>query len=139
MARLLIFDGHCGLCHESVKFVMRHDPQGVLFRFTPSSSPFGQYELSRLGIDLQPRSVVLVQENGEILFRSNAALAIMSAAQFPWPTLAEIAGWIPQSWRDWVYERISQNRRYLFSLPPTTCPIVPSSERYRYILEIPKR
>ena len=32
---LLFYDGHCGLCHRSVQFLLRHDPGGRAFRFAP--------------------------------------------------------------------------------------------------------
>ncbi len=32
---LVFYDGHCGLCHHSVRFLLARDRDGALFRFGP--------------------------------------------------------------------------------------------------------
>jgi len=39
LAEILFYDGHCGLCHRSVQFVVRHDRDGTAFRFAPLQGP----------------------------------------------------------------------------------------------------
>ena len=136
MPMLLIYDGTCGLCHRSVVFAMDHDPSGSLFSFSPSSSQYGQHRLKELNLDLEPRSVVLITEDEEVLLKSDAALTVLSVLGLPWSWLAKLGQWAPKALRDQIYDHISVNRRLLFDQPPSICPTVPSHQSFRYRLRL---
>ncbi len=136
MPMLLIYDGTCGLCHKSVIFAMHHDPTGVLFCFSPSGSNYAQYHLRKLNLEIEPRSIILVTEDEEVLLKSDAALRVLSVLGFPWSWLAHLGNRVPKIIRDRFYDQIAVNRRLLFKQPPSICPIVPSHESFRYRLRV---
>ncbi|MEY3314473.1 MAG: hypothetical protein SGVNAXEH_000948 [Holophagaceae bacterium] len=138
MTMLLIYDGMCGLCHRSVTFAMDHDPSGLLFSFSPSSSEYGRHRLEELNLGLEPRSIVLITEYDEVLLKSDAALRVLSVLGPPWSWLAKLGQWVPKTLRDHLYDRISVNRRLLFEQPPSICPTVPSHQSFRYRLRLEK-
>src|ERR1700689_3400113 len=75
-AEYLFYDGHCGLCHRAVRFVLRHDRGGRAFRFAPlQGSTFRARvaEERRVGL---PDSVVVLTRDAELLVRSAASLHI---------------------------------------------------------------
>ena len=43
-AVILFYDGHCGLCHSAVKFVLKHDRR-ALFRFAPLQGELAKQHL----------------------------------------------------------------------------------------------
>src|ERR1041385_7423246 len=73
----LFYDGHCGLCHRSVRFLLRRDPGGRAFRFAPLQGRTFQDAVSpdrRAGL---PDSMVLKTADGRLLLKSDAWLHIL--------------------------------------------------------------
>ena len=108
---LILFDGVCLLCSAWVRFVVRRDPEAC-FRFVAVQAPGGRGMAARLGIDAAAPETNAVVLGGRALFKSDAALAVLSA----------LAGWrwtaalraVPRPLRDWFYDRIARNRYRLF-------------------------
>ena len=74
---ILFYDGHCGLCHSAVRFVVKHNRSGTAFRFAPlygktfeATVPVGQ----RSGLC---DSMVVQTDEGLLLMRSNAWVHIL--------------------------------------------------------------
>ena len=108
MNNIVIFDGVCNLCNWAVRFIIKHDSQGI-FTFTSAQSETGKETLSRFGIDTpEPESVFLLQ-NKKLLKQSSAALTIAAELDGFWKYLA-ILRFIPRSVLDIVYEWIARNR-----------------------------
>jgi predicted DCC family thiol-disulfide oxidoreductase YuxK len=107
---LLLFDGECGLCTSSVRFILKRDRTGEL-RFASLQSDVGRRLLSERGMDPEELStLVLVDERGEVALRSTAALRVASAhMRFPW-RLAGVFLIVPRFLRDAVYRFVAKNR-----------------------------
>jgi predicted DCC family thiol-disulfide oxidoreductase YuxK len=105
---LVLFDGVCNLCHGSVQFIIRRDPQ-ARFRFAALQSAAGQQALAAAGVlGKLPDSIVLVR-GGRVQVKSAAALAIARGLRWPWPLLSVF--WVvPYPLRDLVYDFIARNR-----------------------------
>src|SRR5208337_2548232 len=74
---MLFYDGHCALCHETVKFVLKHDRSGSRFRFAPLQGPTFQSRVrpeERAGM---PDSMVVLTDEGSLLVRSDALIHIL--------------------------------------------------------------
>jgi predicted DCC family thiol-disulfide oxidoreductase YuxK len=110
--KVILFDGVCNLCNNSVQFIIRHDPVGQ-FKFAALQSPFGQEQLRKFGIPQEAlNSVILISEN--VAFqRSDAALEIARYFTGMWKGLYYFKI-IPRFFRDWIYDLISRNRYSLF-------------------------
>ena len=111
---VLLFDGECGLCTGSVRFILKRDRTRVL-RFASLQSELGVRLLRQNDMDPSERStLVLVDERGEVAVRSTAALRVASEhLRFPW-RLAGVFRIVPRFLRDGVYGLFSRNRLSLF-------------------------
>ena len=107
MPQVILFDGVCNLCNGFVQFIIKEDHQSV-FKFASLQSNYAAKKLSesnfeRSNID----SVILINER-EMLFKSDAALAILKELpRFSWLYFLRF---LPVSLRDWVYDIIAANR-----------------------------
>ena len=79
---IILFDGVCNLCNNSVQFVIKHDPSDK-FMFAALQSATGQqllqqYNLPTAGFD----SFVLIQ-NEKVFLKSTAALQVAKQLSGP--------------------------------------------------------
>jgi predicted DCC family thiol-disulfide oxidoreductase YuxK len=131
-AEYLFYDGHCGLCHRAVKFVLRHDRNGKTFRFAPLQ---GSTFLARVAAERRvglPDSVVVLTHDGELLVRSAAFLHVLRRLGGGWGVLAAILSVVPRGLRDFVYDFIARIRYRVFGKREDLCPIVPVELRARF-------
>ena len=129
---MLFYDGHCGLCHRAVKFVLKHDRSGSAFRFAPLQGETFESRVPperRAGL---PDSVVVLTADGKLLTRSNAFVHIFQRLGGGWKTLAGVLAVIPRPLRDVVYIFIARIRYRVFGTRDDLCPIVPLDLRSRF-------
>jgi len=122
---ILFYDGECGLCDKSVRWVMRHDHRRR-FRFAPL-----QGETYReLAIDDKPTDVntMVLLEAGRLHTRSSAAIRVLRALGGPWAWLASLARLVPRPLRDAVYNAIAARRHRWFG-GPEACQLPTAAER----------
>ncbi len=131
---VLLYDGTCGFCAESVQLVLRHDPRGTL-RFAPLQGKLGgtvraaHPELE--GAD----SMVWVEPAADgasrVLVRSEAGLRIARYLGGWWNLLRPL-GLVPRPLRDALYDVIARHRHRLLGTGQAC--LVPSPEvRGRFI------
>jgi predicted DCC family thiol-disulfide oxidoreductase YuxK len=128
----LFYDGHCGLCHRAVKFVLKHDRSGRAFRFAPLQ---GETFAARVAAERRvglPDSVVVLTSDGAILVRSAAFLYVLRRLGGGWVVLASVLGVIPRGLRDFVYDLVARVRYRVFGRQDDVCPIVPAELRARF-------
>lgn len=105
---IILFDGVCNLCNNSVQFVIKHDKLNK-FMFAALQSQRGQellhqYNLPQQGFD----SFVLVQ-NEKVFLKSTAALTVAKQLDVPVKLLYGFII-IPAFIRNAVYNFIAKNR-----------------------------
>jgi predicted DCC family thiol-disulfide oxidoreductase YuxK len=128
----VFYDGHCGLCHRAVKFILKHDRSGNAFRFAPLQGETIQSLVpadQRAGL---PDSFVVLTRDGSLLMRSNASLYILQTLGGGWKILANILGIIPRGLRDLAYDFVARIRYRVFGRRDDLCPIVPPDLRARF-------
>ncbi|MBZ5696640.1 MAG: DCC1-like thiol-disulfide oxidoreductase family protein [Acidobacteriia bacterium] len=128
----LFYDGHCALCHRAVKFVLRHDVSGKLFRFAPLQGPTFQAQVPpdrRAGL---PDSIVVLTEEGALLVRSDAFLHVLRRLGGGWKGLAAVLVVVPRPVRDFAYDFVARIRYRVFGTKEDWCPIVPPDLRARF-------
>jgi len=131
-AEIVFYDGHCGLCHRAVRFVLAEDCQGTLFRFAPLQAETFQVRVAperRAGL---PDSIVVQTAEGSLLVRSAAILHILRRLGGGWRILAAILAIIPRPLRDAAYDFIARIRYSIFGRRDESCPIVPPELRARF-------
>ena len=116
-SRLVLFDGTCGLCDRSVRWLLDHDDDRVL-RYAPlQGEAAGRLRQCWPGVFPEKMdSIVYVDTTGpeaQILTRSRALLAIL-AALGPRTRRFRILRWIPRPLLDLGYRFIAAVRYRIF-------------------------
>ncbi len=101
---VIVFDGHCRLCHWSVQFLLRHDHKRQ-FYFTTFDSAWSAQR--RLKSDA-PDSVLLVL--GDRTYKESAAFLKMMGILGGFWSLFGIFWVIPPLLRNGLYRYIARNR-----------------------------
>lgn len=133
----IFYDGHCGLCHGWVLFVLAREPgRDYHFRFAPLQSDAFDKALIELDVERSslPDSIIVCTADGELLQKSSAVLHILKKLGGFWRFLAFI-GWLcPRFLRDFIYDLVARVRYKLFGQPEESCPIIPPELRERFDL-----
>ena len=145
---LVVYDGECGFCNQSIRWLLRRDGKDRL-RFAPSTAPaviellarhgfepFGQGAFGESGRDLGRETMMVFRNIGtpieELLIRSNAVLACLRVLPQPWPMLAAALRLIPRPIRESGYRYIARERYRIWGRY-TTCPIPTAEERQHFL------
>lgn len=110
---ILFFDGNCGLCNRSVKFVLRKEKNHDLF-FSPLQSEFAKKILKQFNLENKADTMLLI-ENGKINLQSSAALRTTKYLKGLWP-LMMVFIIVPPFVRNAIYNYIAKNRITWFGM-----------------------
>ena len=135
---LVVFDGECGFCNRSVRWLLRRDRRDRLrFVFVQSGQAAGV--LARHGIEAPEAdsgSILVVRGFGEsteiVLIRSDAVLTALKELPQAWPTLAVAMQLVPKAVRDWGYGVVARWRHQI-SKRMGSCPLPTAEERERFL------
>ncbi len=131
----LFYDGHCGLCHGAVRFLLARDADGSRFRFAPLQGGRFHATLSEARRHGLPDSLVLVTDDGQVLTRSRAVRRALLRLGGAWSLLGRIGVIVPPPLGDWIYDGVARVRHRLFAPPPDVCPVIPPPLRDRFLLD----
>jgi predicted DCC family thiol-disulfide oxidoreductase YuxK len=128
---LILFDGVCILCSRSAQFVLKHDPEGW-FLLTPIQSACGRALAQRLGIstDMPETNAVIVR--GRAHFKSDTAIEVLQ--RLPRWRWARLLSLVPRALRNFIYDRVAQNRYRLFGRTESCMMPAPGISR-RFVLD----
>ena len=131
LAPLLLFDGECGLCARSVRFILDRDKKKQL-RFAPLQSELGRGIAQAQGLDPDaPTTLVLVEKSGRVSLRSTAALRACGDLRMPW-RFAKALLIVPRFVRDAVYRWVSRHRLRWFGTADS-CRLPTTEEQARFV------
>lgn len=130
----LFYDGHCGLCHGAVRFVLAEDKTGSAFVFAPLQSRAFERETQAVVRATLPDSVIVKTPDGRLLARSAAVLHVLERMGGCWRMLAWLARPFPRFLADALYDLAALLRRRLFAAPQEACPVPPGPLRARFHL-----
>ncbi len=133
MSPILLYDGTCGFCAESVQLVLRHDRRRTL-RFAALQGRFGAETRARHPELAEVDSVVWVDPadgaRAERVFtRSDAALRV-AAYLGGWFHLARVMAVLPRPVRDAAYDLVARHRHRLSDAPSCLLPAPEVRERF---------
>jgi predicted DCC family thiol-disulfide oxidoreductase YuxK len=132
---VLLYDGACGFCSRTVRFVLRHDGQRTL-RFAPLQSPYAARVIARHAELTDLDSLMWVEAAGgggpeRVLVRSAAALSVAAYLGGWWRPL--LAAWlVPLPLRDAAYDLVARHRHQLFGASDR-CFVPPPEARARFL------
>ncbi|USP55783.1 hypothetical protein J2N67_006032 (plasmid) [Bacillus thuringiensis] len=129
MGNIILFDGECNFCNQSIQFIIRRDTFGN-FQYASLKGDVGRKLLERYNIDVNIESMVLIK-NREYYIKSDAILNICKELDYPWK-LAVFLLLIPKTIRNFVYDKFSKNRYKLFG-KQNTCQLPPPEIRKRFL------
>lgn len=107
--KVILFDGVCNLCNDSVIKVIKKDKKNV-FLFTALQSDVGQKIIEKIGIDTSKiDSIILYESNGNFHIKSSAALRVMNEFSGLWK-LTQIFRILPAAFNNIFYDFVARNR-----------------------------
>jgi len=128
----LFYDGHCGLCHRTVRFSLNHDSSGKYFRFAPLQGPTFEQRVPDSQRTQLPDSIIVQTSDGRLLVRSSAILHILRRLGGGWQIVAAVMAIVPRPVRDAAYDLIARIRYSVFGKRDELCPLVPTHLRARF-------
>lgn len=132
MRDLLFYDGTCALCHAAVRFVAARDRTGR-FAFAPLA---GATAAAAIPGDVRrtlPDSLVVLTHAGALLVKSDAVLYAAGRLGGWWGLGATALRAVPRPLRDGVYDAVALARYRVFGRVENVCPVVPDSQRARFL------
>ncbi|MBS1747820.1 MAG: DUF393 domain-containing protein [Bacteroidetes bacterium] len=108
MHPVILFDGVCNLCNNSVQYVISHDPKNI-FRFASLQSSFAQKILVDFDLPVNDFNSFVLFENNIVYTRSTAALRVAKRLN-GWAKILWVFIIVPKFIRDGVYNFIAKNR-----------------------------
>jgi predicted DCC family thiol-disulfide oxidoreductase YuxK len=109
---IILFDGVCNFCNNSINFVMDRDTNGA-FKFASLQSDIGQELLKQKGLKTSDFDSIVLLKNGTVYQKSDAALEITRELNGLWSWLY-IFKIVPRFIRDFFYNIIARNRYHWF-------------------------
>ena len=129
MSSIVLFDGVCNFCNDSVNFIIRHDRDNK-FKFATLQSEIGQELRAKYNIGEDVDSIVLIEDD-QAFTHSTAGLRIAKALGGIW-SLAYIFIIVPAVIRDWFYKLFAKYRYRLFG-KKEVCMIPTREVRERFL------
>ena len=127
---VLLFDGVCNLCNQSVNWIIKRDAKNK-FQFASLQSNYGKNVIDKFGIKEDYMNTVILLENEYIYLRSEAALRIMKHLGGIYsPVYALIL--IPAFIRDAIYNFVARNRYRWFG-KSETCRLPTPEEKAKFL------
>jgi predicted DCC family thiol-disulfide oxidoreductase YuxK len=108
---VILYDGVCVFCSRWVRFVAVRDSDRR-FRFTAIQSDYGARLAQAFGIDPKDPDTNAVIHSGVAYFKSDAALAVLSA--LPGWRGVRVLRSVPKPLRDALYNLVARNRYRIF-------------------------
>lgn len=127
--RIILFDGECHFCNQSVQFIIKRDPNAI-YSFASLQSDIGKRLLKKYNIPQGTDSLVLI-EKGQYYLKSTAALRISRNLSSGWKYFSLLL-LIPMPIRESIYELVAKNRYKWFG-KKQSCPLPSPEIRKRFL------
>ncbi|GGD24625.1 thiol-disulfide oxidoreductase DCC family protein [Flavobacterium orientale] len=106
--KIVLFDGVCNLCDNSVQFIIKNDPKD-LFRFASIQSEIGQQIITYLGIDASKVDSIILYVPGEAYYiKAEAAMQIAKNLN-SWHRFLALFSFTG-SFGNFIYDYVAKNR-----------------------------
>jgi len=126
---IILFDGVCNLCNNSVSFLIKHDKNNS-FKFAASQTNAGENIIRQYSISNEGKSVIFIKD-GIVFYKSDAVIEIVKLIK-GWPHIFKYASLFPKFLRDGLYNLIAKNRYSLFG-KKETCMVPTEENRNRFL------
>lgn len=107
--KIILFDGVCNLCDNTVQYITRHDKYDV-FRFVAIQSDLGQKIIEHIGIDTSRTDSIILYEPGHAYYyKAEAAIKIAENLGGIFSLLG-IFKVVPKWMSNKIYDYVARNR-----------------------------
>jgi len=107
--KILLFDGVCNLCDNTVQFIIRHDKKDV-FRFVALQSELGQQILKHIGVDSSKTDSIILYEPGNAYYYKAEAAIRIAKILGSYFSLLSIFSILPKGLSNKIYDYVAKNR-----------------------------
>ena len=129
---IVLFDGTCGFCDRSVRFILNRDPYRK-FRFAPLQSEIARGLMRQHQLDPEQLDSIVVIDGDKAYTRSTAVLRIALELPDPWPLLGSLI-FLPAEWRDSAYDYVARHRKVWFK-PVDACRAPTDAQREQFLAD----
>lgn len=130
---ILFYDGMCGLCHKTIRFLLTEDVKRKIVQYAPLQ---GETFVTRIPQEKRkylPDSIVLLLDDGRMLTKTSAVVYLLRYLGGGWRLVAILLWAIPRPIRNLGYDIIGAIRNALFHRPETLCPLMPEEMKSRFL------
>lgn len=120
---ILLFDGECNLCNETVQFVIKRDKKANI-KFTSLQSEVGKQIMQQFNIPSEYIDSIILLERGNVYYKSTAALRLSKKMDALWPFCYALII-VPAFIRNIIYDFIARNRIKWFGKADTCWVMTP--------------
>lgn len=127
---VLLYDGQCGVCNQSVQWILAHERNHSL-RFLALESEQGRSLVKSAGVSADIDSILWIEWSDEGLHTrkwSDSLIAVLNYVGGPWRILAQIR-WIPAPLRNAAYRLFAKHRLKMAS-PACLVPTAATRQRF---------
>jgi predicted DCC family thiol-disulfide oxidoreductase YuxK len=128
---LVLFDGICSFCNQSVRFLIRYDKDDKL-KFASLQSSVGQQILLKSKLNVTTFTSILYCREGKVYEASDAVLYILRDLGYPLRLIFPFI-FVPKALRDLVYYFISKHRYVILGKEQVSCQIPNQNVRVKII------
>ncbi|WP_300015249.1 thiol-disulfide oxidoreductase DCC family protein [uncultured Roseobacter sp.] len=126
-----VFDSLCALCDGGVQYTLKHEKTDSI-RFVAIQSQEGRDLATTYGIDHDDPATLLFIENGAVLEKSDAILALARHLKGP-ARLVLLTRFLPRRLRDIGYKLLARYRYRLFG-KKDACMVPTAANQHRFNL-----
>lgn len=106
--KIILFDGVCNLCNNSVTFIIKRDKKDI-FRYAALQSEIGKELTKKFSIDASKTDSIILIDGKKAYVKSSAALRIARHLNGGYPLLYGFLI-LPAFIRNFFYDIIARNR-----------------------------
>lgn len=133
---VVLFDGVCNVCNDSVKFILARDTAGY-FRFASLQSDVAKQLLAPFGLAEMPLETMALIEGGRVYLRSSAVLGVARRLGGGWRILSLLGRLVPRRVRDALYAFLVRHRYRWFG-QSEQCLVPTPAVRERFLDRAPR-
>ena len=105
--KIILFDAQCKLCSAWCNFIIS------IFKLCSVQSPKGALLLTHFGFSTTQYASLVYLQNGKAYTQSHAFFEVVKQLGYPYK-LATVFSVLPNTFNNWLYDKIALNRYTLF-------------------------
>ncbi|MEG3758404.1 DCC1-like thiol-disulfide oxidoreductase family protein [Pseudoalteromonas carrageenovora] len=110
--KIILFDAQCKLCSAWCNFIISNDTNAI-FKLCSVQSPKGALLLTHFGFSTTQYASMVYLQNGKAYTQSHAFFEVIKQLGYPYK-LANVFSILPNTFNNWLYDKIALNRYSLF-------------------------